>query len=292
MATFGMLTLPAQSRRRRAPARKRHDDIGPIGNQRVDAPVQQPARVRLGVDRPDLHAEPAAWASRDEPPRDDARPARPFRHLIAGVADARHRPAAPRSVERPADLLARRAGRDRRLEAPRFAQHRRPNDPRQTRSTASARRTTSTTARASSGSFDLHLDDDRHVAITRRAPPPASGRRRRWPRNGTRSRRVADSLRAGRKKYPASARASSSAVRFAIGPVRFVVRSSVAVVVHDDDAVARQVHVELEPIGAERQAVVERGDRVLRRERAAAAMREHQRPRRAERKDGATASVV
>jgi len=42
-------------------------------------------------------------------------------------------------------------------------------------------------------------------------------------------------------------------------------------VVHDDDAVAREMDVELEPIRAEAQTVVERGNRVLRRERAAAA---------------------
>ena len=56
-------------------------------------------------------------------------------------------------------------------------------------------------------------------------------------------------------------------------------RSSVAIVVNDDDAVAREVHVELEAVGAEREAVVERRDRVLRRQRAAAAMREHERTR-------------
>ena len=50
------------------------------------------------------------------------------------------------------------------------------------------------------------------------------------------------------------------------------------VVMHDDDAVARQVHVELEAVGAERQAVVERRDRVLRPQRGAAAMREDERP--------------
>ena len=31
-------------------------------------------------------------------------------------------------------------------------------------------------------------------------------------------------------------------------------RSSVAIVVHDDDAVAREAHVELEAVGAEREA--------------------------------------
>ena len=59
------------------------------------------------------------------------------------------------------------------------------------------------------------------------------------------------------------------------------------VVMDDDDAVARQVHVELEAVGAERQAVVERRDRVLGRQRAAAAMREDERPGRRQRTDGA-----
>jgi hypothetical protein len=40
--------------------------------------------------------------------------------------------------------------------------------------------------------------------------------------------------------------------------------------------------VELEAVGPERQTVVERGHRVLRRERAAAAVREHERTRRPE----------
>ena len=41
---------------------------------------------------------------------------------------------------------------------------------------------------------------------------------------------------------------------------------------HDDDAVAGQMDVELETIGAERQAVIERRDRLLRPERRAATM--------------------
>ena len=48
---------------------------------------------------------------------------------------------------------------------------------------------------------------------------------------------------------------------------------------HDDDAVARQVDVELEPVGAKREAVIERGDGVLRPERRAAAVRVHERSR-------------
>jgi hypothetical protein len=45
----------------------------------------------------------------------------------------------------------------------------------------------------------------------------------------------------------------------------------------DDDAVTRQMYVEFEPVGAERQAVVERGERILRPERGASPVRIHQR---------------
>jgi hypothetical protein len=45
----------------------------------------------------------------------------------------------------------------------------------------------------------------------------------------------------------------------------------------DDDTVAREVDVELQAVGAERQAVVERRQGVFRRERATAAVCEHER---------------
>ena len=47
--------------------------------------------------------------------------------------------------------------------------------------------------------------------------------------------------------------------------------------VNDDNAIARQMDVEFETVGAEREAVVERGNRVLGRERGAAAMRKDKR---------------
>ena len=49
---------------------------------------------------------------------------------------------------------------------------------------------------------------------------------------------------------------------------------------NDNRAVFRQVDVQFDAVGAKRQAVGERRHGVLRRERAAAAMREDQRPRR------------
>jgi hypothetical protein len=45
----------------------------------------------------------------------------------------------------------------------------------------------------------------------------------------------------------------------------------------DDDAVSREVNVELEAVGSQRRAVVEGRHGVLRREGAATAMGEHQR---------------
>ena len=48
---------------------------------------------------------------------------------------------------------------------------------------------------------------------------------------------------------------------------------------HDDDAVAREMDIQLEAVGAERKAVVEGRTGVLGRERAPAAVREDQRPR-------------
>jgi len=46
---------------------------------------------------------------------------------------------------------------------------------------------------------------------------------------------------------------------------------------HDDDAVSRKMDVEFQTVGAKREAVVERGDRVFGRQGAAPAMREHER---------------
>ena len=107
---------------------------------------------------------------------------------------------------------------------------------------ASACRTSFTTARARPGSLTFSsttIGTSRYFASTaasvgilmpqprngnsagsepRRLCAAASRPNSQWPRR----RRTARL-----KKYPASARASSSAVRFAIGPVRFVVRSSV-----------------------------------------------------------------
>ena len=52
----------------------------------------------------------------------------------------------------------------------------------------------------------------------------------------------------------------------------------------DDDAVAREVHVELQAVGAGRKAAIEGRDRVFGADLAAAAVGEHERPRRAKRR--------
>ena len=53
----------------------------------------------------------------------------------------------------------------------------------------------------------------------------------------------------------------------------------------DDDAVAGEVDVELQAVGAGRQSAIERGNRVFRADLAAAAVREHEGPRRHESPD-------
>src|SRR5438034_441967 len=54
------------------------------------------------------------------------------------------------------------------------------------------------------------------------------------------------------------------------------------IVMYDDEAVAGETDVELDPVGAERESVLERGERILGPQRGAAAMGEDQRPRRTE----------
>ena len=124
----------------------------------------------------------------------------------------------------------------------------------------------------------LELDDDR------RRPGSASSTSRRrgtpspCPRNGNSAgpaaRRRPEPV-GRRQPLRSSARGERRDEAGAAGrPIERVV------VVHDDDAVAGEVDVELEAVGAEREAVIERGDRVLRTERRSAAMRVDKRPRR------------
>ncbi len=61
-------------------------------------------------------------------------------------------------------------------------------------------------------------------------------------------------------------------------PVRVRRALERVVVMNDDDAVARQMNVELDTVGAERQPMVERRHRILRPQRRAATMGEDERP--------------
>ena len=96
----------------------------------------------------------------------------------------------------------------------------------------------------------------------------ASARRRRAPRKAA-VREVSSRRRAARELVGGERRQRTAAVGRALQG---------RVVVHDDDAVAREVHVELEPVRAEGQAVIEGEQGVLRPERRAAAMRVDLRP--------------
>ena len=55
------------------------------------------------------------------------------------------------------------------------------------------------------------------------------------------------------------------------------------VVMHDRHTIAREMHIELQAVGAGGEAAVERGDRIFRADLAAATMREDERGRRFER---------
>ena len=240
---------------------ERDDDVGPVGDQRVDSPPEQPACIVLACrrSRPGRRGRRACASSTNR--GDTTRVASgELRNLIAAVAACRDRPAEPRTIERPPNFLARRAGGDGRLDA------RAPPAARAARTTRGTTRSTAParaddrrwSPHASAGRFTFISMMTRHVAI---AGEHVGERRDAEPRRSSRR---------------------PSRVR-RVGPVRrSVVSLQQPVVMDDDDAVAREVDVELEAVGAEREAVVECGDGVLGREGAAAAMREDQRPRRRE----------
>ena len=145
------------------------------------------------------------------------------------------------------------------------------------------------------GIVDLQLDDERrrrvalqHLLQRRHAPPAREtdtalrrrrGSRRRSPAKAARSESRHPAARAHRRSAPRSA----AAVR---GPIQR------RVVVHDDDPVARQMDVELQPVGAERQPVIEGEERVLRPKRRPAAMRENLWSPSARDADGATTGNI
>ena len=104
-------------------------------------------RVFGGVDRPDLDAKSGAMGIGDEPRRHHPSAAGPLRHLISVVRSAASPAIDTTSDRAPSEPL--RAPRSWPSTAPARARRAatvRPNDPRQTRSTAPAARTTRTTA--------------------------------------------------------------------------------------------------------------------------------------------------
>ena len=190
-------------------------------------------------------------------------------HLIAAVGARAHRPAGPGSVERQPDLGVAGAGRQLRERRADGAQ----------------------AAQAVAGRADAI--DGAGGADSRRPPPAPSPRVSTFISMMTRhvrialehvaQRRDADALageteiaRARRlKRQPASTRASSAAVSAATGPDASVVRSSVASWQTTGTPSADRWTSQLEAVGAGRQPQIERGERVLGPERAAAAMGKH-----------------
>ena len=189
-----------------------------------------------------------------EPRGHDVRRARPFGNLVAVIRDARDRPANPRSIQREPHFLARSARRDRRLERADGAQH---APPERAEADAIDRACAPDEVDGRGGELDvihLQLDDDPHIAISA---------------EDVRQRRHVRARELGGRS-------------FGDGPAERRRPVERAIVMDHHLAVARQVDIELDTVGAEPQSVVERLDRVLGRERAPAAMREHQGTRRCE----------
>ncbi len=145
------------------------------------------------------------------------------------------------------------------------------NDPTQTRSTAPVRRMTCATARASSACAPF-------ISTIARA----EGNRRNVDferRHADRPDRETDASAVG--EVIPGIDASQLVGRQRLDGPRSIGGAIERRIVKDHGhAVGRQPHVELDTVGAERHAVVERGHGVFRRELGAAAMREDQRPRR------------
>ena len=95
-----------------AGANDRHGDIRPIGDDPVDTPIQQTVDVFGPVHRPHGDGDVRFVRIADEARRDHAHRPGHFRDLELAVGRTAHRPAHPRSVQREARFLARRAGRD------------------------------------------------------------------------------------------------------------------------------------------------------------------------------------
>ena len=224
-------------------------------------------RHGLAIDRPDLDAETGAMSQLDESTGDDARRARPFRHLISAVADARDGPPAPRAIQRPTDFFACSACRNRGFDPPRLTEH-----PQSVRPEAHAIERVRLAHHIDRGvrelgAAHLQLDDDWNVAIS-----VEHIRERRYAaRSPPKRKAIVTSEEIPRVRPRELVRRTLDE-----GPREVGRPCKRAVVVHDDDAVAREVDVELKTVGAQREATVEGHQRVLGRKRTAPAMRERQ----------------
>jgi len=251
----------------RQPSDDGHDHVRSVGDQRVDAPVEQPAGVLFFIHGPDLHAKAQAMRRANEARRYDAGAAGVFGHLIAGIGHARNRPPAPGSIQRPPDLFARRARRNGWGQPARRAEH--PQPERSKTDPVDRPSATDHVYRRGRERRIVHLqfDDDWHVRV---------------PRQHVGEHRHADPQSAKRKRVAALEVIAGIRTRQLVGselggrPAKIRRPLERTVVVNDDDPVAREADVELEAVGAQPEPLVERRERVLWSERAASPMREHQ----------------
>jgi hypothetical protein len=259
-----------------------HDEIRSIGDQGIDAPIEQSTSVRLGLHPPNLNGQSGCVRSRDEARRDHSGQPRPFRDLKSAVRNSRDRPPKPRSVQGPAYFFASGAGRHSRLEHPSGAKHAKAERP-ETHAIDCVGRAQNLDGGASElYTVDLELHDDWHVWI---APENLC---QRGHAESCTPKWIAVSAAvemAGVGAHKVRGRPLGYRTMQVCGPFEG------PVVVHDHDAIARELNVELQAVYAERQSIVERGKRVFRSERGTAAVREHKWPPRRQKLESHDATV-
>jgi hypothetical protein len=231
-----------------------HGDVRPVGDQRIDAPLQQAFHFGLLVHRPDLDPQTSIVGLPQEPGRHDAMALREFGNLEATIRDLPGRPPDPAPINRHADLHVAGARRHLWKSRPRCREAARAIAGR-THPARSAG--TAHIARQRVPHFwriDLHLDYE-----------PGTGMAAEDFTEGRDARRIA---RIDPRQL--SGRSRRNRPRTARRPIERLI------MMDNDDTVGGQMNVQLQAVGTGREPAFEGRVRIFRPQGAAAAMSEDQ----------------
>ncbi len=235
---------------------KRDDQIGTIGEQSVNTTREEAPGIGLAVDRPHLNAKPRSVRITHKPRCDDMCPPGPFWGLVAAIRNPLHRPSASRPIQSPPDFLPGGARRHVGRQAARFTK-----DDESERSQADPVDRVGSSDVIDDGArairvVHLQLDDDPRISI---------GREHRSERRNINSARTKGELAGivGRnrpvpgwerpKPIPGVGALELGGSAFGDRPRQVCRPLESPIVMDDHDAVAREMHVQLQPIGAQRQ---------------------------------------